>query len=134
MQVLTYRLGSAGDTESNSEASEDDDEVNQVKVNCCEEDVFLSDPLRASSPCSGPAHVLSPHQVSLDSLSWVATLGVGGFGRVELVTAGAQKIPFALKKMKKTEVSLRSRLTKMSPRSRKSSKQARAELCQAQLS
>jgi len=97
-------LGSAGDTESNSESSEDDDDVNQVKVNCCEEDVFLSDPLRASSPCPGPAHVLSPHQVSLDSLSWVATLGVGGFGRVELVTAGAQKIPFALKKMKKTEI------------------------------
>jgi len=93
-------LESGEDTEFNSEASEDDDDV--VKVNCWEEDVFLSDSSRTSYPC--PEQVLSPPEVSLDSLEWVTTLGVGGFGRVELVTAGPQKIPFALKKMKKTEI------------------------------
>jgi len=35
---------------------------------------------------------------------WVATLGVGGFGRVELVTAGPNNTPFALKKLKKIEI------------------------------
>jgi len=97
-------LESGQDTEFNSEASEDDDDVHQVKVNCWEEDVFLSDPSRSSYPCPGPDQGLSPHEVSLDSLEWVTTLGVGGFGRVELVTAGPQKIPFALKKMKKSEI------------------------------
>ena len=43
--------------------------------------------------------------VSLKSLKWIATLGVGGFGRVELVTLGANRNnAFALKKMKKSEV------------------------------
>ena len=43
--------------------------------------------------------------ISLKSLKWVATLGVGGFGRVELVTCGQNKNnAFALKKMKKSEV------------------------------
>ena len=43
--------------------------------------------------------------VSLKSLRWVATLGVGGFGRVELVTVGQNSNKaFALKKMKKSEV------------------------------
>jgi len=43
--------------------------------------------------------------VSLKSLKWIATLGVGGFGRVELVTLGANRNnAFALKKMKKSEI------------------------------
>ena len=43
--------------------------------------------------------------VNLKSLKWIATLGVGGFGRVELVTLGANRNnAFALKKMKKSEV------------------------------
>ena len=43
--------------------------------------------------------------LSLKSLKWIATLGVGGFGRVELVTAGpSHDVAFALKKMKKNEV------------------------------
>merc|ERR1711892_932917 len=46
----------------------------------------------------------SASTVTLASLTWVATLGVGGYGRVELVTGGAHKIPFALKKMKKIEL------------------------------
>ena len=50
------------------------------------------------------AEELSPHTLTLDSLTWVATLGVGGFGRVELVTGGIDNISFALKKMKKKEV------------------------------
>lgn len=41
-------------------------------------------------------------KLSLEMLDWVATLGVGGFGRVELVTS--QGKPYALKKIKKKEV------------------------------
>ena len=45
------------------------------------------------------------HSLTLKSLKWIATLGVGGFGRVELVTAGpSHDVAFALKKMKKNEV------------------------------
>ena len=41
-------------------------------------------------------------ELQLQDLRWVATLGVGGFGRVELVTCGERS--FALKKIKKSEV------------------------------
>jgi len=44
-------------------------------------------------------------QLELDDLAWVGTLGIGGFGRVELVTAGQNNnLTFALKKMKKIEI------------------------------
>ena len=44
-------------------------------------------------------------ELQLQDLSWVGTLGIGGFGRVELVTAGENNnLTFALKKMKKIEV------------------------------
>ena len=44
--------------------------------------------------------------LELEDLSWVGTLGIGGFGRVELVTAGLNNnLAFALKKLKKIEVS-----------------------------
>ena len=46
-------------------------------------------------------------QLRLTDLQWVGTLGVGNFGRVDLVTAplGNKGIrAFALKKMKKAEV------------------------------
>jgi len=42
--------------------------------------------------------------VSLVGLTWVATLGVGGFGRVELVTHNQSGRTFALKKMKKSQI------------------------------
>jgi len=43
--------------------------------------------------------------LGLGDLSWVGTLGVGGFGRVELVTAGENNnTTFALKKLKKIEI------------------------------
>jgi len=43
--------------------------------------------------------------VQLADLTWVSTLGIGGFGRVELVTAGENNnITFALKKLKKIEI------------------------------
>ena len=46
-----------------------------------------------------------PARIQLSELQWVCTLGVGGFGRVELVTAGRNNnTAFALKKMKKFEV------------------------------
>jgi len=44
-------------------------------------------------------------ELQLGDLQWVGTLGVGGFGRVELVTAGNNNNhAFALKKMKKAEI------------------------------
>jgi len=48
--------------------------------------------------------LFSAQTVRLEELVWVATLGVGGFGRVELVTAGPTNTPFALKKLKKNEI------------------------------
>jgi len=43
--------------------------------------------------------------LQLSQLHWVGTLGIGGFGRVELVTAGVNNNKtFALKKMKKIEI------------------------------
>jgi hypothetical protein len=72
----------------------------------------LSDPsgtntsqLTADSDSELITEEFSPSTVTLESLTWVATLGVGGFGRVELVTGGSNNRPFALKKMKKNEVS-----------------------------
>jgi len=56
------------------------------------------------SDSDGQEEEFSPNSVTLESLAWVATLGVGGYGRVELVTSGINKIPFALKKMKKNEI------------------------------
>jgi hypothetical protein len=54
----------------------------------------------------GTVDEVNPATVELRSLRWVSTLGVGGFGRVELVTAGTNNnTAFALKKMKKIEVS-----------------------------
>ena len=45
------------------------------------------------------------HSLTLKSLKWIATLGVGGFGRVELVTVSQNNNnAFALKKMKKSEI------------------------------
>lgn len=113
------KLDSSGETvdsdrfDSNSEASEDDGDNQLDSILDWEEDAksFLSDPAGANAtelheePDS--EHIteeFSPFTVTLESLTWVATLGVGGFGRVELVTGGQDNIPFALKKMKKSEI------------------------------
>ena len=55
-------------------------------------------------PSTPPSSDFSALTVRLEELTWVATLGVGGFGRVELVTAGPTSTPFALKKLKKNEI------------------------------
>ena len=50
----------------------------------------------------------SSQGVQLKNLKWIATLGVGGFGRVELVTlksSDPDDQSFALKRMKKNDVS-----------------------------
>jgi len=52
---------------------------------------------------SQSAPELGVADLQLNHLSWVATLGVGGFGRVELVTANNNQ-SFALKKMKKSDI------------------------------
>jgi len=49
-----------------------------------------------------PRESVAASELQLQDLRWVATLGVGGFGRVELVTYGGRS--FALKKIKKSEV------------------------------
>jgi len=76
---------------------EGDDEDEQRK----EDKVEDKDQLVPSSPHSSDFSALT---VRLEELTWVATLGVGGFGRVELVTAGPTSTPFALKKLKKNEI------------------------------
>merc|ERR1711981_1070979 len=76
---------------------EGDDEDEQRK----EDKVEDKDQLVPSSPTSSD---FSASTVRLEELTWVATLGVGGFGRVELVTAGPTSTPFALKKLKKNEI------------------------------
>lgn len=51
-------------------------------------------------------NVLTGDQI-IKHLKWVATLGVGGFGRVELVKIdNNQNCAFALKKIKKNEVDI----------------------------
>ena len=114
------KLDSSGETidsdryDTHSEASEDDVDTQLENILDWEEDAksFLSDPsgtntseLTADSDSELITEEFSPSPVTLESLTWVATLGVGGFGRVELVTGGINNRPFALKKMKKNEVS-----------------------------
>merc|ERR1712128_283372 len=95
-----------GDTRS--DASEEVADIHLENTLDWEEDAqsFLSDPpgtinsyLADDSDSESCAE-----ELTLESLTWVATLGVGGFGRVELVTGGIDNIPFALKKMKKNEL------------------------------
>lgn len=64
-----------------------------------EEDQVVPSCQQSSSPVQ-----FCPQSVELEELTWVATLGVGGFGRVELVTGGPDNQPFALKKLKKIEI------------------------------
>ena len=106
------KLDSSGETidsdryDTHSEASEDDGDTQLENILDWEEDAksFLSNSeLTADSDIAVITTNLSPSTVTLESLTWVATLGVGGFGRVELVT-GNNNRPFALKKMKKNEV------------------------------
>jgi len=114
------KLDSSGETidsdryDSHSDASEDESDTHLANLLDWEEDAksFLSDPSGANDTQLlidlDSEHVIeefSPTSITLESLTWVATLGVGGFGRVELVTAGPNNsIPFALKKMKKNEI------------------------------
>merc|ERR1712128_303446 len=99
--------------DSLSEVSEAVADIQQENALDWEEDAksFLSDPsgtinsyLADDSDSESCAEELLPHTLTLESLTWVATLGVGGFGRVELVTGGIDNIPYALKKMKKNEI------------------------------
>ena len=105
------KLDSAGESdryESQSEASEEESDAaldwdEDAKSAFSESSESSS---HQDSDSDGQEEEFSPNSVTLESLAWVATLGVGGYGRVELVTSGINKIPFALKKMKKNEVSL----------------------------
>ena len=85
--------------DTHSEASEDDVDTQLENILDWEEDAkfFLSDPsgtntsqLTADSDSELITEEFSPSPVTLESLTWVATLGVGGFGRVELVTGGSK--------------------------------------------
>jgi len=113
------KLDSSGKTvdsdryDIHSEASEDDGDTQLENILDWEEDAmsFLSNPsgsdtsqVTADSDSELITEEFTASTVTLDSLTWVATLGVGGFGRVELVTGGRNNRPFALKKMKKNEI------------------------------
>ena len=75
------------------------------KYPCDNKQFSKSDSLEAGVT-SSPETLSWLDSLKLDQLSWVGTLGIGGFGRVELVTAGENNnMAFALKKMKKIEVS-----------------------------
>ena len=91
------------------ETSDDDEEEEEEEEELCdnnnvEDDLGWEDEVEHWFPELNEP--LTRQQLSLKSLKWIATLGVGGFGRVELVTAGPNNnVAFALKKMKKNEVS-----------------------------
>ena len=116
LRVKLDSYGQAVDSyisDSISDASEEVADTQLENTLDWEEDAqsFLSDPsgtinsyLADDSDSESCFEEPSTHTLTLDSLTWVATLGVGGFGRVELVTGGIYDIPFALKKMKKKEV------------------------------
>lgn len=69
-----------------------------------EEEVEKEEDEQVVPDYSPDTHTWCPQSVELSEVTWVATLGVGGFGRVELVTAGPHTQPFALKKLKKIEI------------------------------
>ena len=77
--------------ESSDEEEEDED---NIENNNTEE---LEDHLGWEEEQS--EDLLGGEKLSLRNLKWIATLGVGGFGRVELVTARNNNLAFALKKM-----------------------------------
>lgn len=91
-------------TSDSEELSEQDDRDNEEPDEILEEeeDHWFHD--QDDSDCGDREHE-EVADVTLKSLRWIATLGVGGFGRVELVTVGQNSNKaFALKKMKKSEV------------------------------
>ena len=91
-------------TSDSEELSEQEDRDNEEEPLEEEEegDHWFDD--QDGSDCGAGEHEQSA-DVTLKSLRWIATLGVGGFGRVELVTVGQNSNKaFALKKMKKSEV------------------------------
>jgi len=105
------KLDSAGESdryESHSEASEEESDAildwEEDAKSAFSESSETSSHQDQDSDSDSQDEEFSPSSVTLDSLSWVATLGVGGYGRVELVTSGKNKIPFAMKKMKKNEI------------------------------
>ena len=90
------------DSEELSEQEDRDNEEEEHLEEEEEEDHWFHD--QDGSDCGGGEHEEFA-DVTLKSLRWIATLGVGGFGRVELVTVGQNSNKaFALKKMKKSEV------------------------------
>ena len=93
------------DSEELSEQEDRDNEEEEHLEEEEEEDHWFHD--QDGSDCGGGEHEEFA-DVTLKSLRWIATLGVGGFGRVELVTVGQNSNKaFALKKMKKSEVDKR---------------------------
>jgi len=105
------KLDSAGESdryESHSEASEEESDAaldwEEDAKSAFSESSESSSHQDQDSDSESQEEEFSPNCVTLESLTWVATLGVGGYGRVELVTSGMNKIPFALKKMKKNEI------------------------------
>ena len=91
------KCDSGGETvESSDEEEEDEDNIENNNVEELEDHLGWEE--------EQSEDLLGGEKLSLRNLKWIATLGVGGFGRVELVTAHNNNLAFALKKMKKNEV------------------------------
>ena len=91
------KCDSGGETVESSDEEEEEDEDN-IENNNVEDHLGWEEEQQSED-------LLGGEKLSLRNLKWIATLGVGGFGRVELVTAGHNNnLAFALKKMKKNEV------------------------------
>ena len=102
---MHYRKASSADTNFNTVQDSNQNSVQDSTKNSSKE--TYCDNEQNSPPCDNAEGSLEAglSELRLVDLQWVGTLGVGGFGRVELVTAGHNNNQaFALKKMKKAEV------------------------------
>ena len=92
------KCDSGGETVETSDEEEEEEDEDNIENNNVEDHLGWEEEQQSED-------LLGGEKLSLRNLKWIATLGVGGFGRVELVTAGHNNnLAFALKKMKKNEV------------------------------
>merc|ERR1719336_3704673 len=97
-----HKCDSSGETIDTSDSEEYTEQDAEEVLECGQSRHWFQDP-ESEEDEDNSLDLL--HNVTLKSLKWIATLGVGGFGRVELVTVGANRSnAFALKKMKKSEI------------------------------
>lgn len=108
-EVDNKNTASITSTKTNSDVN--DNNTNVVTKNCDNKPVKSSytnqtnDNQQTQQEADGCQAAEEVGDLQLSQLHWIGTLGIGGFGRVELVTAGLNNNQtFALKKMKKIEI------------------------------